>query len=119
MVKVPVGPGEAEALLGALRSLVESRTRRQQLGENARRFTLAHHGLESAAVGYLGFLEELREASEPLRVASLAFAAHELARLGIDERDRDWIDEIATALAESLVPECLGPECLGPESEPG
>lgn len=64
---IPVDPSERQAIVSALRSLIEDPSFRLRVGDAARSFALEHLSREEAAEGYISFMKQvLTEKRRPL-----------------------------------------------------
>ncbi len=89
----------ADAMLRAfLKRLIEDAPLRASIGANARRYVLSSHSIEKSADAYLSFIEEV--VAGRARRRFVRGVALELAQLGIDERDEDFMSELAATVAE-------------------
>lgn len=89
----------ADAMLRAfLKRLIEDGPLRAQIGANARRYALSSHRIEKSADSYISFIEEVVAARA--RARFVRGVSLELAQLGIDERDEDFMRGVAGMLAE-------------------
>jgi glycosyltransferase involved in cell wall biosynthesis len=107
--------GEEELLVAQLERLAADVDLRLRMGENARRYAAAHHGLEAAARGYAELLGRVvEEGAAPFRALPplvpygdddvtsdlLRSVSAEMCDLGVDEADDAVLGAVAEALAE-------------------
>jgi glycosyltransferase involved in cell wall biosynthesis len=113
--KVDVDDREEDLLLAYLRRLIEDAPLRRAMGENARAYAAAHHGLAGSARGYAAFLREVAAAApapfdarppllpfpdDDLLSALVRETTTELVDLGAGEADDDLLFAVAEAIAE-------------------
>ena len=113
--QVDLDEGEEDLLTAVLERLEADPEMRRAMGENARRWTAAHHGLEGSARGYAELLRQVvAERAAPFRalpplapypeddVAAdlLRAVSAETCDLGVAEGDDDVLGAVAEALAE-------------------
>lgn len=67
-VKVDLGEYEVELLYRYMKFLAENPAVRKKLGENARKYTLANHSLESSARAYIEFIQQCLASPTPQEV---------------------------------------------------
>jgi glycosyltransferase involved in cell wall biosynthesis len=107
--KVGLDDGEEAVLTAYLSALATDADLRRQMGENARRYMLEEHSLESAATAYVEFLRHVagvaRQPFKPFpplsaearsvwgRIVGTVGAA--IADLGVPDSDRELLDEVA------------------------
>jgi 2-polyprenyl-3-methyl-5-hydroxy-6-metoxy-1,4-benzoquinol methylase/glycosyltransferase involved in cell wall biosynthesis len=96
---VKIEPDEhTDALLVAyLRRLVEDQSLRERIGENARRYILKNHDIETGAASYLAFVSRVI-AGRPRRQL-IHNVADELSLLGLRARDEALMRGVAEELA--------------------
>jgi len=89
----------ADRVLGALlKRLIEDGPLRERIGANARRYALSSHTINNSADSYISFIEAVLAGRTRRRF--VRGVSHELARLGIGERDEDFLHEVAAKVAE-------------------
>ncbi len=113
--QVDLDEGEEDLLVAFLERLEADPELRRAMGENARRWTAAHHGLEASARGYAEVLRQaVAERAAPFRalpplapyaeddVAAdlLRAVSAESCDLGVAEDDDAVLGAVAAALAE-------------------
>jgi hypothetical protein len=90
--------GHADALLVAyLRRLIEDRSLRERIGQNARRYILAEHNIEQGAASYLAFIARVI-ANRP-RQQFLRSVADEISFLGGRATDEALLRGVAQEVA--------------------
>ncbi len=104
VAKVDVDEFEEETLLSYLERLCASEPLRVTMGRNAREYVREHHSIGGAAKQYVEFLREVNEHSQKTRFDRrlIEDIGGRIARLGISEDDRQFIDYPAQALARLL-----------------
>jgi 2-polyprenyl-3-methyl-5-hydroxy-6-metoxy-1,4-benzoquinol methylase/glycosyltransferase involved in cell wall biosynthesis len=97
VVKIDHDRNADALLLEYLRRLIEDRTLRERIGQNARRHILEKHDLETGAASYLTFVGRVI-ATRPRRQL-LNSVADELSLLGIRAKDDGLMRSVAAELA--------------------
>ena len=102
VVKLDVAADE-QGLVQCLSDLIGDQSLRQKMGENARRYIREQHGIESAAVEYLKFLDGVRrhERRRSVEHALIDETGRAMAEIGVGEEDGWLIDGVAADI-ESL-----------------
>ncbi|HKR01395.1 MAG TPA: methyltransferase domain-containing protein [Pyrinomonadaceae bacterium] len=102
VVKIDMDESADAMLYVFLKRLIEDVPLRARLGANARRYAQHSHEVEGSAREYISFIEEVVAARARRRF--VRGVSLELARLGIDERDEDFMRGIAATVAELAPP---------------
>lgn len=88
----------ADPLLEAyLRELIENPHLRRQIGMNARRHTVAKHGIETSAGSYIAFIRDV--IARRLRKPLVDSVANEMSLLGLQSNHESLLRGVATELA--------------------
>jgi 2-polyprenyl-3-methyl-5-hydroxy-6-metoxy-1,4-benzoquinol methylase/glycosyltransferase involved in cell wall biosynthesis len=98
VIKIEMDASADSMLCALLKRLIEDEPLRARIGANARRYALSSHGIEQSAAEYLSFIEEV--AAGRARRRLVRAVSHELALLGIGERDEDFLREVAAKVSE-------------------
>lgn len=89
----------ADAMLTAfLKRLIEDAPLRARIGANARRYALSSHAIERSADAYISFMEDVK--TSRARRHFVRGVSLELAQLGINESDEEFMRGLATTVAE-------------------
>lgn len=115
VVKVAVDEAEVEILAALLGGLLDDPGLRQAIGSKARSHAVARHAPDATARAYLDFLDAVRSQPPPVappapplapappeavEIALAVSIAHELADLGLADRDAELEEAVARAFVE-------------------
>ncbi len=101
VVKIAVNSQADKLLLAYLRLLIEDRSLRTRIGENARRHALDENSLEHRAADYLAFIKEVIGRRPRRKI--IADVSGELSLLSIKPADESFLRRVAEEVA-SLIP---------------
>ena len=97
VVKIDHDEHADDLLTAYLRRLIEDESLRERIGENAHRYLVEHHDIETSASRYLDFIRQVI-ALRP-RKQFLRNVADEISALGIGERDDALLRGVAMEVA--------------------
>lgn len=101
VVKIDADTSADTLLYAFLKRLIEDAPLRARIGANARQHVRAAHDIEDCAEAYVSFISEV--AAGRARRLLVNGVSLELAQLGVDGRDEEFMREVAGRVAE-LVP---------------
>jgi 2-polyprenyl-3-methyl-5-hydroxy-6-metoxy-1,4-benzoquinol methylase/glycosyltransferase involved in cell wall biosynthesis len=98
VVKIEMDKSADAMMRALLKRLIEDGPLRARIGANARRYALSSHAIEKSADAYISFIEEVLAGRARRRF--MRGVSDELARLGVCERDEDFLRDVAAKVAE-------------------
>ncbi|HEX8137888.1 MAG TPA: methyltransferase domain-containing protein [Pyrinomonadaceae bacterium] len=98
VVKIEMDSSADRMLSALLKRLIEDGPLRARIGANARRYAHSSHAINNSADSYISFIKEVLAGR--VRRRFVRGVSHELARLGIGDRDEDFLREVAAKVAE-------------------
>ena len=101
VVKIPLDSRADKLLLAYLERLIEDRSLRTRIADNARRYALDAHNPERRAADYLAFISEVIGGRPRRKI--IADVSHELSLLGVRPADEFFLRGVAEDVAD-LIP---------------
>jgi SAM-dependent methyltransferase/glycosyltransferase involved in cell wall biosynthesis len=100
VIKIEMNESTDAMLAAFLKRLIEDAPLRARVGANARRYALSSHAIERSADAYISFIEEVMRGRPRRRF--VGGVSLELAQLGINESDEEFMRSLAKTVAELL-----------------